>query len=76
VPLNEDINAYLKREVLPYNPEAYIDTAKSKVGYEIPFTRTFYEFKEIEPADAIAKRITQHEKNLAAQLKKLFGEVK
>lgn len=74
VPLGEDIKEYMKREVLPYNPEAWVDYAKSKVGYEIPFTRTFYEYKAIEPADTIAARIKEHEARLADGLKKLFGE--
>ena len=74
VPLDEDIDAYFKREVLPYNPDAWIDKKKTKVGYEIPFTRTFYEYKQIEPADEIAKRIEAHEKSLMAKLHELFGE--
>ena len=74
VPLEEDIDAYFAREVLPYNPDAWIDRKKTKVGYEIPFTRTFYEYKQIEPADVIAKRIEEHEKSLMAKLHELFGE--
>ena len=74
VPLDEDIDAYFEREVLPYNPDAWIDRKKTKVGYEIPFTRTFYEYKQIEPADVIAKRIEEHEKSLMAKLHELFGE--
>ena len=46
VPLDEDIDIYFEREVLPYRPNAWIDRNKTKVGYEIPFTRTFYEYKE------------------------------
>ena len=76
VPLGEDIGEYMKREVLPYNPDAWVDGAKSKVGYEIPFTRTFYEYKKIEPSADIAKRIKEHESRLAATLDKLFGEIK
>ncbi len=74
VPLDEDIDAYFEREVLPYNPDAWIDRKKTKVGYEIPFTRTFYEYKKIEPAEDIAKRIEEHEKSLMAKLHELFGE--
>ena len=74
VPLDEDIDAYFTREVLPYNPEAWIDKSKTKVGYEIPFTRTFYEYKEIEPADQIAKRIEEHERALMQKLHDLFGK--
>lgn len=74
VPLTEDIDAYFKREVLPYNPHAWIDKKKTVVGYEIPFTRTFYEYKQIEPVEVIAKRIEEHEKKLMAELHSLFGE--
>lgn len=73
VPLVEDIDVYFAREVLPYNPQAWIDKAKTKVGYEIPFTRTFYEYKQIEPAEKIAARIEEHEKSLMAKLHTLFG---
>ena len=76
VPLGEDIDEYMRREVLPYSPDAKIDAKKSKVGYEIPFTRTFYEYKAIEPASAIAARIKEHEARLAEELEKLFGETK
>lgn len=73
VPLVEDIDVYFAREVLPYNPQAWIDKSKTKVGYEIPFTRTFYEYKQIEPAEKIAARIEEHEKSLMAKLHTLFG---
>lgn len=74
VPLAEDIDVYFEREVIPYNPNAWIDKKKTKVGYEIPFTRTFYEYKQIEPSEVIAKRIEEHEKSLMAKLHDLFGE--
>ena len=45
VPLGEDIAAYLAREVLPHAPDAWIDEAKTKIGYEIPFNRHFYVFQ-------------------------------
>ena len=74
VPLDEDMDVYFVREVLPFNPDAWIDQNKTKIGYEIPFTRTFYEYKKIEPADMIAKRIEIHEKSLMQKLHGLFGE--
>ncbi len=52
VPLAEDVEAYFKREVLPHAPDAWIDHEKTKVGYEIPFTRQFYVF---EPPRALAE---------------------
>ncbi len=73
VPLDEDIDDYFNREVLPYRPHAWIDRNKTKVGYEIPFTRTFYEYKELEPAADIAKRIEEHEHSMMAKLHELFG---
>ena len=45
MPLNEDVDEYFKREVLPHVPDAWIDHEKTKVGYEIPFNRHFYVFK-------------------------------
>ena len=74
VPLDEDMDEYFAREVLPYSPNAWIDHSKDKVGYEIPFTRTFYEYEMLEPAEDIAIRIEEHEKVLMDKLKALFGK--
>lgn len=49
VPLSEDVQTYFEREVLPHAPDAWIDEAKTKVGYEIPFNRHFYVFKPPRP---------------------------
>lgn len=73
IPLDEDMDAYFEREVLPYRPGAWIDKDKTKVGYEIPFTKTFYEYLEMESADDIAKRIEAHEHSLMEKLHALFG---
>lgn len=45
VPLTEDVETYFKREVLPHASDAWIDEAKTKTGYEIPFNRHFYVFE-------------------------------
>ena len=74
VPLDQDIDKYFEREVLPYNKDAWIDKSKTKIGYEIPFTRTFYEYKQLEKADDIAARIEEHEKSLMEKLHNLFGD--
>ena len=61
VPLSDDITEYFKREVLPHAPDAWIDTDKTKVGYEIPFNRHFYVFKPPRPLaeiDAELKGVT------------------
>lgn len=74
VPLDEDMDAYFEREVKPYNPDAWIDHDKDKVGYEIPFTRTFYEYEMLPPAAEIAARIEEREKVLMSKLEALFGK--
>ena len=76
IPLTQDIDAYIEREVRPYNKYAWVDKKKTKVGYTIPFTRVFYKYAELEPADEIAKRILEHEKTLEKSLEALFGEVR
>ena len=72
VPLDEDIDRYFKREILPYAMDAWIDKKKTKVGYEIPMTRYFYEYKAPEPVGGIVKRINKLEADIATSLKALF----
>ena len=74
VPLKEDIGAYFDREVKPYNQQAWIDTNKTKIGYEIPFTRYFYKYEAPEKSEDIAARIIVREKSIMDSLNKLFGE--
>lgn len=74
VPLVQDIDYYFRREVLPYAPDAWIDYKKTKVGYEIPMTRYFYEYQPPEPVEDIVERITVLEADIAASLKALFHE--
>ena len=73
VPLTEDIDAYFAREVLPYAPDAWIDTKKTKVGYEIPMTRYFYEYQAPESAETIAARLYALEQEIQTSLSALFG---
>ena len=72
VPLKEDIEEYFKREVLPYAPDAWIDHSKTKIGFEIPMTRYFYEYQKPESSDSIAARIATLEAEIAASLNNLF----
>lgn len=74
VPLTEDIATYFAREVLPYAPDAWIDEKKTKLGYEIPMTRYFYEYKQPEKSEDILNRIIGLEESISASLKNLFGE--
>lgn len=72
VPLKEDIEEYFKREVLPFAPNAWIDTKKSKVGYEIPFTRYFYKYEAPQPSTEIMAEIMDLETELSGSLAEVF----
>ena len=61
VPLKDDIEAYFKHEVLPHVPDAWIEYDKTRVGYEIPFNRFFYQYtspRSLEDIDAELKAVT------------------
>ncbi|MGX2039961.1 N-6 DNA methylase [Methylocaldum sp. MU1018] len=62
---------YLKAEVLPHVPDAWIDHGKTRVGYEIPLTRHFYVYQPPRPLEVIAAEISQLEKEIVGML----GEV-
>lgn len=73
VPLTEDIEEYFAREVLPFASDAWIDRAKSKVGYEIPFTRYFYKYEAPRPSAEIMAEILEIEKELDGALAEVFA---
>lgn len=72
VPLNEDIHEYFKREVLPFAPDAWIDEKKSKVGYEITFTRYFYKYEAPKLSAEIMAEILELERELEGSLAEVF----
>lgn len=69
--LNEDIHEYFEREVKPHLPNAWIDEKKTKVGYEISFTKYFYKYKPLRPLDEITEDI----KTLEEETRKLMVEI-
>lgn len=71
VPLGEDIDEYMAREVLPHVPDAWVDHAKTKIGYEIPFTRHFYKYVPPRPLEEIDAEL----KELEAEIQRLLSEV-
>ena len=73
IPLQEDQDAYMEKNVLPYNPLAYIDHKKDKIGYEVPFTRLFYKFVAPQPSAEIFEEIKGLEAEETALMKELFG---
>lgn len=72
VPLNEDIQEYFEREVLPFAPDAWIDECKTKIGYEILFTRYFYKYEPPRSSSEIMAEILELEKELDGSLKEIF----
>jgi type I restriction enzyme M protein len=71
VPLSEDIGTYFAREVLPHAADAWIDEEKSKVGYEIPFTRHFYVFEPPRDLHTIDEEL----KTISANIMKMLEEL-
>lgn len=73
IPLGEDVETYMKKNVLPFNSLAYIDNSKDKVGYEIPFTRLFYKFAAIASSSDVFEDIKALEAEETILMKELFG---
>lgn len=69
--MRDHCEAYLKAEVLPYRPDAWIDHSKIKVGYEVPFNRHFYEYETPRPLEQIERDIEGLEKEIMAMLKEV-----
>ncbi len=72
IPLKEDIKEYFRREVLPFAEDAWIDEKKSKVGYEISFTRYFYKYEAPKPSEEIMTEILELERELEGALAEVF----
>lgn len=73
VPLKEDVEAYFAREVLPHVPDAWIDHDKTRIGYEIPFTRHFYKYKPLRPLPEIEGEIRELEREIQGMLGEVVG---
>ncbi len=71
VPLKEDIHEYFQREVKPHLPDAWIDESRTRIGYEIPFTRYFYKYQPLRSSVAILEEIRELEKSILEKLKKV-----
>jgi type I restriction enzyme M protein len=71
IPLKDDVQSYFEREVLPHVNDAWMDESKTKIGYEIPFTRHFYEYSPPRPLSEIDAEL----KAVNAEIMKLLQEV-
>ncbi len=66
--VQDHCEAYLKAEVLPYRPDAWIDHSKIRVGYEIPFNRHFYQYEPPRPLAEIETDIKDLEREIMTML--------
>lgn len=74
IPAGITFDDYMAKNVLPYNPGAYIDNSKTKIGYEIPFTRLFYKYQPPQDITEIFAAIKELEKQEITLMKELFSE--
>ena len=75
VPLLENggVDAFIRREVLPYAPYACVDQASARIGYEISFTRYFYKPQPMRTLDEIRADIIALEKETDGLLDEIIG---
>lgn len=71
IPLQETIEDYMNREVIPFAKYAYIDESKTKIGYEISFTKYFYKYQEPRKTEDIMNEILELDRKLDGVLKEL-----
>ncbi len=74
VPFKEDVGAYMRKNVLPYAPDARINPKKTKIGYEIPFTREFYKYVPPRPSAEIFEELRRLGAQEAELMKKILGK--
>ena len=74
IPLQEDIDECFAKNVLPYNPLAFMDRNKDKIGYEIPFTRLFYKFVAPRSSEEIFAEFKSLSEEESALMKEILGE--
>ena len=73
IPLKEDITNYMQQEVLPHVPDAWVDDSKTKVGYEINFTKYFYEYKPLRSLEDIRADILALEEQTDGLIKEVIA---
>lgn len=62
IPWKEDIDVYLEKNVAPYAPDYHVDEEKTRIGYEIPFTREFYRYTPLKPSSEIFQVLKELER--------------
>lgn len=74
IPLQQNVDMYFKENVLPFNPNAFMDRTKDKIGYEVPFTRIFYKFVKPRKSEDIFAEFKELSKKEQELMKKILGE--
>ncbi len=72
VPLKDNIEAYFQREVLPHVPDAWIDHEKTTIGYEITFTKIFYQYQPLRSLEEITRDILALEEETEGLIKEII----
>ena len=72
IPWQTDRDEYLQKNVAPYSPDFIVDEKKTKIGYEIPFTREFYKYKPLKPSADIFEELKDLEQQEAEIMNKLL----
>ena len=73
IPLTMDIQEYMEKEVLPHVPDAWVDHSKTNIGYEINFTKYFYQYKPLRSLEEIRADIMAIEQETDGLLKEVIG---
>jgi len=74
IPWKEDVEAYMAKNVYPYAPDAWIDDKKTKIGYEIPFTREFYKYVAPRKSDDIYATLQELDRREQELMAKIIGK--
>lgn len=73
IPWKEDVDDYMQRNVYPYLPKAKIDPKKTKIGYEIPFTREFYKYVAPRRSEDIFAHLQELDRREQELMTKIMG---
>ena len=72
IPWLTDKDEYLQKNVAPYSPDFVVDEKKTKIGYEIPFTREFYKYTPLKPSLDIFEELKSLELQESELMEKLL----
>ena len=72
IPWKEDQELYLAKNVAPYAPDYHVDESKTRIGYEIPFTREFYRYTPLKPSGEIFQMLKELERQESEMMERLL----